>query len=138
MRYRLFRLIWYQTYRHREKPVKTLIKTIEGHYPQVISETDFILANEIVKERRLTQEKGRNSNDNLFSTLMFCGDCLQRIHFETDIKKLKEGIKKYKCLKCTSKRFKKGCVAQTIRYEPFERQFPKFYKLGKTYFRNTN
>lgn len=120
-----------------KKPVKTLIETIEGYYPQIISETDFILANEIVKERRLTQEKGRNSNDNLFSTLMFCGDCLQRIHFETDVKQLKTGVKKYKCLKCTSKRFKKGCVAQTIRYEPFEEQFPKFYKLGKSFFRKT-
>lgn len=117
---------------NEEKGKKTLVETIENYYPAIISETCFIIANEFVKERRLTHESGRKTNDNLFTGLLFCGDCLQRIHFETDVKKLKNFTKKYKCLKCTSKRFKKGCNAITIQYDEFEEGFPKlkYFETG--------
>ncbi|MEH6446061.1 MAG: recombinase family protein [Oceanospirillaceae bacterium] len=104
---------------------KIVHDSVSNYYPSLISEPEFVVANSRVKERTITRERGRNTSNNLFSSLVYCGYCKQRMHFELSKKKLKNGLKIYKNLKCSSRRFKdKNCPSMSVNYENFEKAFP--------------
>lgn len=112
------------------KKTRYLSDTIENYYPAIISEDDFIIANARVKERKVSAERGRTTNNNLFTSLIYCGDCHSRMHFEIDKKTLSSGIREYKSLKCTNQRHGGKCSAIPVKYDNFEKEFPLDFFIG--------
>jgi len=98
-------------------------ETIKNYYPQIITHELWDRVQAKKTNSTYVMERGRKTTRNLFTSLLYCADCSKRIHFETDEKKLKSGIKKYSTLKCYSRRYKNkdGCISQTIRYQNFEK-----------------
>ncbi|GGC08982.1 hypothetical protein GCM10011352_39200 [Marinobacterium zhoushanense] len=109
------------------KRVRYLDETIEDYYPAIITNNDFVIANARVKERKVSSERGRTTNKNLFTSLIYCGECHSRMHFEIDKKTLSSGVREYKSLKCTNQRHGGNCTAIPVKYDNFEKEFPLKY-----------
>lgn len=108
--------------------IKRTDTLIEKYYPPVIPLGLFEEVEAKRSNKRKAKRSGRKSI-NIFTGKLFCGECGQKIYFETDDKKTKTNHYKYHMLKCSARRFK-GCNSKSVRYEDFLKSSPNFFFLN--------
>ena len=104
----------------------TELGRFDSYYPAVISRELFMSAREKLKEINTIKDYGRSTSKNLFSGLVYCGYCGERMYFDEDDKMLKSGRKYYRHLKCIGY-LHKLCDKGKLKYDNFENVFPWSY-----------
>jgi DNA invertase Pin-like site-specific DNA recombinase len=98
---------------------------IKNYFPTVVSEEDFLRAQEALKQRRVSGA-GRKGpgHPNLFSHLAVCGNCGGSMIYRNKGKPPKGGS----YLRCQNSILNNGCTKPGWRYEQFEEAFFRFTK----------
>ena len=103
----------YVPYKGRAGSRKQDGEPIEGYYPAAITKEEFLATKTYIQDREKKGGRGTNTGKNLFSTLLVCGSCGEKMRFDDKHK----GNMYYVCSKA---RLAGNCRYESIRYQELE------------------
>ena len=110
-----------------ELKIKKTQEVIEGYYPAAVDRELFEKV-QVIKSRKIKIKSAGRRSINIFTGKLFCGNCGQKVYFETDDKIIKGKKYLYYTLKCSARRYG-GCDSKTITYEHFMSSHPNQFEI---------
>lgn len=110
-----------------ELKIKKTGEVIEDYYPAAVDKELFEKV-QVMKSRKIKIKSAGRRSINIFTGKLFCGNCGQKVYFETDDKVVKGKKYLYYTLKCSARRYG-GCDSKTITYEHFMSSHPNQFEI---------